>query len=302
MNLKKLTISLVLITILIACTAVVNATDVSARLTPSSESVKPGEKFTVTLSATNSDGLSSVTTSIQYDKEILELDNGAVSNTSKWISLGTGTNVSVFANNSENMTSEDVYILTFKVKENAKEGSTIISAGTITVDSFADANSISTIDAVSTTVNVTNEGSLIIGTKTLSSISVKTEPTKKEYEAGEKFDKAGMIIEATYSDGTKKEITDYKYSPTDELSNITKSIIITYTEDGVTKTTNQKITVNGTEKDETNTVVNNVTKDNTTAENKIANTGLKEDLSIIMAILVTITIISYIKYKKYSNR
>lgn len=298
MKFKKLIFSIAIIMVIIACVNVVKAAEVSARLTPSSTSVKPGEKFTVILSATNSDGLNTINTTIQYDKNILELDNGAVADNAKWLNLGTGANVSVFANSSENIKTADLYILTFKVKEGATEGVTTISAGTITIDSFAESNSMSTIDAISTSVNVTSNGSIIGEQKVLSSIAVKTVPTKITYEAGEKFDKTGMVIEATYSDGTKKEITDYKYSPTDELSTAIKRVTITYTENGVTKTVNQNITVNGTEKDGTS----NVTKDNTTAENTIAKTGLKEDLSIVIAILAIISVASYIQYKKYSDR
>ena len=42
---------------------------------------------------------------------------------------------------------------------------------------------------------------------TLSSVTVKKKPAKLTYKVGESFDSTGMILKATYSDGTTKEIT-----------------------------------------------------------------------------------------------
>ena len=79
---------------------------------------------------------------------------------------------------------------------------------------------------------------------TLTGISVKTAPTKVIYTEGENFDKTGMVIEATYSDSTKKDVTTYTYTPTGALTTSDTTISISYTEDGVTKTCTQAITVN----------------------------------------------------------
>ena len=79
---------------------------------------------------------------------------------------------------------------------------------------------------------------------TLSSISVKTAPTKVTYTEGESFDKTGMVIEATYSDSTKKDVTTYTYTPTGALTTSDTTITISYTEGSETKTCTQAITVN----------------------------------------------------------
>ena len=79
---------------------------------------------------------------------------------------------------------------------------------------------------------------------TLTGISVKTAPTKVTYNEGDNFDKTGMVIEATYSDSTKKDVTTYTYTPTAALTTSDTTITISYTEDGVTKTCTQAITVN----------------------------------------------------------
>ncbi len=44
-----------------------------------------------------------------------------------------------------------------------------------------------------------------------SALVVKTQPTKTNYKAGEKFEKDGMVVAAVKSDGTEVEITDYEY-------------------------------------------------------------------------------------------
>ncbi|MCD8215504.1 MAG: bacterial Ig-like domain-containing protein, partial [Clostridiales bacterium] len=64
-------------------------------------------------------------------------------------------------------------------------------------------------------------------TVTMTGIIVSSSPTKTTYVAGENFDKSGMVIEATYSNGSTTEITDYSYSPT-TLSESDTSVIVTY--------------------------------------------------------------------------
>ena len=77
----------------------------------------------------------------------------------------------------------------------------------------------------------------------LSRINVTTAPTKTTYLEGDKFDKTGMVVTATYSNNTTKTVTDYTYSPSGALTTNNTSITISYTEGGVTKTTTQAITV-----------------------------------------------------------
>ena len=82
-----------------------------------------------------------------------------------------------------------------------------------------------------------------VAQKTLESIKVTTAPTKTAYTEGEKFDKTGMKVIATYSDGTTKEVTDYTYTPEGELKTTDKTITVSYTENELTKTATQEITV-----------------------------------------------------------
>ena len=78
--------------------------------------------------------------------------------------------------------------------------------------------------------------------RSLESLKITTPPTKTDYLAGETFEKAGMKVQATYADGSAKEIPDYTYTPTGKLTDQTY-VTISYTEKGVTKTVQQPITV-----------------------------------------------------------
>lgn len=96
---------------------------------------------------------------------------------------------------------------------------------------------------IATFCTITNVFAAEETTKTLTNISVTTEPKKKEYAENEKFNPEGMVITATYSDNTKKQVTGYTYYPNGSLSVNNSEIEISYTEGGVTKKTSQKVTV-----------------------------------------------------------
>ena len=73
----------------------------------------------------------------------------------------------------------------------------------------------------------------------LTSIDIKTPPTKTEYTEGENFDSNGMVVEGVYQDGTKKDITGYQIENGTNLKLNQKSVTITYNE----KSVEQPITV-----------------------------------------------------------
>ena len=93
-------------------------------------------------------------------------------------------------------------------------------------------------------VQITNNtGSVTPITKTLVSIAVTTPPTKTSYTSGETFDPTGMVVTATYSDNSTAVITNYTYEPTTELETYNKSVMITYTENDISRSVYQDITV-----------------------------------------------------------
>lgn len=81
-------------------------------------------------------------------------------------------------------------------------------------------------------------------------IKIKTPPTKIEYKEGENFDATGMVIEATYKDGTSKEVTDYTIENGNNLKANQTQVTIAYgeikTEQNITVTENSLIEISVT--------------------------------------------------------
>lgn len=77
----------------------------------------------------------------------------------------------------------------------------------------------------------------------LTGISITTQPNKTTYAVGGSFDSTGMVVTATYDTGTTKEVTGFTFSPQTFSSAGTKTVTISYTENGVTKTTTLSVTV-----------------------------------------------------------
>ncbi|MBQ7596095.1 MAG: bacterial Ig-like domain-containing protein [Clostridia bacterium] len=75
---------------------------------------------------------------------------------------------------------------------------------------------------------------------TLSSISVKTMPSKTTYNVGDSLNTSGLVIKAAYSDGSSKDITSgFTCSPTKLSTAGTQKITVTYSG----KTTSFNVTV-----------------------------------------------------------
>lgn len=66
--------------------------------------------------------------------------------------------------------------------------------------------------------------------KELDRIEITTNPTKMEYEVGEKFDPTGMVVTAIYTDASQEIITEYTYDPTGTLTKNDNKITVTYQE------------------------------------------------------------------------
>lgn len=106
------------------------------------------------------------------------------------------------------------------------------------------------VKVVATYKGITSNEYVVNGlsVKALSSISVKTAPTKVVYTEGEKFDPAGLVIYRNYSDATKDEYayngneSDFTFDPTTSTALTTSVTSITITYSG--KSVNQAITVN----------------------------------------------------------
>ena len=106
------------------------------------------------------------------------------------------------------------------------------------------------IGQTSVTISYTDDGitktveqPITVKQKSLSSIKITTVPSKIAYIEGQNFDVTGMKVTATYNNGTEKEITNFTVTDGNNLAVGKNSVTISYTENGVTKTTTQEITV-----------------------------------------------------------
>lgn len=63
---------------------------------------------------------------------------------------------------------------------------------------------------------------------TLTRIDVTTQPERTSYMEGEEFNPTGMVVTASYSNGSAKEISGYTYSPNGQLAVTDTNITVTY--------------------------------------------------------------------------
>ena len=133
------------------------AVEPTAVLNADKTEVKAGETFTVTLSATCEDGINGIDTTYTYDTEKLELVSANVAS-SDFASLGTDNQITVICNSTESITSADIYVLTFKVKDGVEVDSTAkVSVSEITLDSDAATDSQHTIATQEVTITVKSD-------------------------------------------------------------------------------------------------------------------------------------------------
>lgn len=186
-----------------------------------------------------------------------------------------------------------------KIKYTVKEGAT--GSATITLKNVTVTNTIGEKTSVTGDVvkSVTIGGEIPAPTtKELSNIAITTKPSKTSYTEGESFNTAGMVVTATYSDGTSSEVTGYTYTPNGKLKTTDTKITISYTEGNVTKTVEQAIKVT---KVTTSTTENVVQEDTTVANKVISQTGITNTVVISIIAVAVIGLIAYIKYRGYKE-
>lgn len=130
------------------------ATEPTVTLQADKTEIKAGETFTVTLSATCEDGINGIDTTYTYDTEKLELVSANVAS-SDFASLGTDNQITVICNSTESITSADIYVLTFKVRDGVAADSTAtVSISETILDSDAATDSQHIIATQEVTITV----------------------------------------------------------------------------------------------------------------------------------------------------
>ena len=83
--------------------------------------------------------------------------------------------------------------------------------------------------------------------RVLTSIAIATQPAKTIYEKGDSLDLTGMTVKATYNSGATAVVTGWTTSPASGATLSTlggQTVTVSYTENGVTKTTSFTVQVN----------------------------------------------------------
>lgn len=319
---KKVLCIIALIVLIASYATFSMAAELSISLSPNKQKVEQGAevKVSITLNGfTRQGNQKAVEAKVVYDEKKLEYKN--ISWNNGWTGSISTDGTGLAANKSGQVSdSETIAEITYLVKENATLGTSEISVRDVLTSSDGDevtvSNGQTSIEIVKPGVENENPGGDDNpggnenpgednpNQKVLTDIEITTEPTKKSYKEGEKFDKTGMKVIAKYSDGTTKEITNYTYTPNGNLKTTDTQITISYEESGATKTVKIPITVLSSNSGNSNQVNGNNSnqngKDGTTSEKNYPYTGVK-DFILPIGIALIVVVVSYLGYRKYKD-
>lgn len=139
---KKVSCVILIVVFIILNCLTAQAASATAEFSPSSNTVKAGDTFTVTLKINCADGINGVTgLQYTYNNQVLELVTSGINDTN-FVNIGTNTSIDLICNSTSKITTSNIYKFTFKVKENITNVSeTEISFSKFDVDSDAQNNS-----------------------------------------------------------------------------------------------------------------------------------------------------------------
>ncbi len=135
-------------------------------------------------------------------------------------------------------------------------------------------NTVGTQKITVTYQNKTATFNVTVEARRLTEITITQAPSKTEYIERQTFDRAGMEVTAHYNDETTAVVDNYTISPTEPLTINDKTITVSYTENGITQTATQAITVNP-KSVERITIENEPTKKNYVQGDILNTDGLK---------------------------
>ena len=250
--------------------------------TADKQNLKAGEEVLITLSLKNisnltGNGITNITTTIKYDTNIFEeiTDGDITSSLLKIYNDNDSTHELSFTTSNGIKEDTELAIIKFKVKESVSNTSTTIKFTNTNVSESGGSLLQISDSEVPLQIGLSN-----IPEAKLTKIEITKKPTKIAYKIGEKFDPTGMEVTATYDDGKTVKVTDYTYAPITELKETDTVVTITYKEGTITKTAEQKITVN--------------------ESGTLPQTGITTNIALII-VVATIAVLSLAGIRKYRN-
>lgn len=152
-------------------------------------------------------------------------------------------------------TLDSIAVTTAPTKVSYIEGQTFDKAGMVITAKYSDGKTEAVTDytfspsgALATTntkITITYkektvEQTISVAAKAVSALAITTAPTKTLYKEGETFDSTGMVVKATYNDGTINEnVTGYVVTPSGALATTHNKVVVSFGE----KTVDQAIAV-----------------------------------------------------------
>lgn len=264
---KTISIFIMIILIIAAVVIPVQAATATVDLKSSSSTLKPGDAFTVTLSATCTEGINGIIGNeandgfnITFDSNKLEL----VSRESKILTdanEGTDTIALAYFGNGT-ITSGDVYVWNFKVKDNAEVGNTEIATTSIIVNALD--GSEATIEPKRVTIQIENTAEEPSNTTNTTNTIIDTNTTNE-------VNTTNTIVDTN----TTNEVN------TTNTSNISNTSNVTF--------------INDTDKQ---TIAASNTKNNS---GSLPYTGERTFVGVMIVIGVIVAIVAYRKVTEYKN-
>ena len=303
---------LVFITIIMSTIITVYASAGTVSVTPSKTELNPGDTFKITLSGDCDEGINGLEALISYEDSIFELVEAKVAD-DKWINLGQnteeGVSVTIICNSPETIKNANIFIATFKVKENVK-GRKTSNINVTGIELYSDESK--TYNTSSKTITFTigkteeeepttpkeytvtfnsNGGSAVSSQVVVegNKVSKPTNPTKEGYTFGGWHLDAELKTEYDFDKTITSDITIYAKWNKKAEEEPEKSNIDTSSKDETKKSEGTKTNNKATE-----------TKNNDKYnKEKLPQTGENDYIIVVGVLLVISTIVFYILYKKH---
>lgn len=126
---KIIGVLLVIIFFCLINVTIVTASNTNAELVTDKNVLKPGDTFTITLKANCSEGLGFISTKLNINNKVTLISKSIAND---WVDYGTDK-LELFSNSSNVITSLDACTWTFKVNENAENGTIVFDTTNIEV-------------------------------------------------------------------------------------------------------------------------------------------------------------------------
>lgn len=258
---KKIIAILAMFLVICLAISTIQAATASVSIKSSSMEVKAGDTFTFTIYAQSADGINGFSTELDYDNTKLDIKDKSLVDTTNWSFLGTDNKIDVLYNSSTQITSADVYKITFQVKSDVAVGTKInVGIKQTLVDSNAKSNSTVNLDPQYLTITVTDSTSNNPGNNTTDGNSTEEPPNGNNTNNGNNGNNGNSGNNGNNGNSSNNG---------NSLNNI-------------------KNNTNGN-------------SSNTTKNNRLPQTGLNSIITVLIVTVGIVAYIFYKKYNNYKN-